>query len=351
MKRKIAVISTGNGGQSMAAFLANEGYSVSLYARQQERVDMFLSNRFELSGKVSCTADIDLISCDMGEVVRDAYLIMVTTPAQYHAAVAETMAPFLRDGQVVVLNPGRTFGTCEFAQVLKGKGCEAKIILGETDTFIFTCRCTEVGKPIIYEIKKGVRVAGHNSKDTPYLRDLLAECFGDIQAANSVLQTGLTNIGMIFHPLPILMNITRIEAKEDFLFYIEGISPLVANVLERMDTERMAVANAIGVEVPSAKEWLQERYGSTGNTLYERIQSTQAYKNVLAPTDIDTRYIFEDIQTGCVPVSHLGKRLGVETEIIDAAVRWASILYNKDFDSLGRNASKIDLNDLIHSCA
>jgi Glycerol-3-phosphate dehydrogenase len=342
--RKIAVISTGNGGQSMAAYLAHKNYAVSLYAREEERVRMFSGNRFVLHGEVEADAAVELISCDMAEVIRGASVILVTTPAQYHSVVATHMASCLQDGQMVILNPGRTFGTYEFDRTLRGLGCHARILLGETDTFVFTCRCKKPGHPYIYGIKHNLLVAGHLPEDTEHIRRRMVELFGEAVAAESVLQTGLSNIGMLFHPLPILMNITRVEAKEEFLYYKEGISPMVADILTRMDTERVAVAEALGVRVPTVMEWLAERYGSSGDTLYERIQNTKAYQNVLAPTDVDTRYIFEDIQTGCVPVSCLGKRIGVDTRVINSVIAWASAVYRRDFMATGRNEERIDLD-------
>ena len=348
-QNRIAVISTGNGGQSMAAYLAHKGYDVSLYAREQERVDMFRDNGFQLRGEVEADVHVSLISCHMAEVIRDASVILVTTPAQYHSVIATRLAGCLSDGQMVVLNPGRTFGTYEFRRTLDGLGCRADVLLGETDTFVFTCRCLTPGKPIIYGIKHGLRVAAHRPEDTEALRARMAGLFGEAVAAESVLHTGLSNIGMIFHPLPILMNITRVEAKEDFRYYIDGISPLVADILTRMDAERVAVAAALGLRVPTAMDWLNVHYGSTGDTLYERIQNTRAYQNVLAPTDVDTRYIFEDIQTGCVPFSCVGRRLGVETRIIDSAIAWASAVYGRDFRAMGRNEERIDLDGICHS--
>ena len=169
-----------------------------------------------------------------------------------------------------------------------------------------------------------------------------------VNPSYSILHTGLSNIGMIFHPLPILMNITRVEAKEDFLYYKEGISPLVANVLERMDMERMAVADALDIKILSASDWLTDKYGSTGSSLYERLQSTDAYSTVTAPTDIDTRYIFEDVRTGCVPLSCLAKHIGVPTPIIDSVISWASTVYNYDFMANGRNDDVLDFRALVH---
>ena len=344
---KIAVISSGNGGQSMAAYFAYLGYRVALYAREAERVDMFPDFKFTISGAINAETEVELISSDMKAVVRDAELIMVTTPAQYHPIVARAMSPYLVSGQAVVLNPGRTFGTLAFSKVLAECGCKAEILLGETDTFTFTCRCPKLKMPQIFKIKDTVRLAAHDNKYASELLSLMHEIFTMYSLAESILYTGFSNIGMIFHPMPILMNITRVEAKEDFKFYIQGISPLVAGILEKMDLERVLVANAYGVAVPSASRWLEECYGSRGETLYEQIQNTEAYKTVLAPTDIDTRYIFEDILTGCVPISCAGKAAGVNTEVLDTLIRWASILYGRDFRAEGRNENLIDFKSFL----
>jgi len=345
--KKIAVISSGNGGQSMAAYFSYLGYTVALYARETARVEMFPSNRFVLSGEIEAETIVDLISADMSEVVRDAYLIMVTTPSQYHPIVARAMASHLVDGQAVVLNPGRTFGTLTFSKVLAQCGCKADIMLGETDSFAFTCRCPELGKPQIYKIKDTVRLAAHDNAYAERLFGVMRELFGTFSLAESVLYTGFTNIGMIFHPLPILMNITRVEAKEEFKFYISGISPLVADILEKIDIERVAVAYAYGVAVPTARKWLAECYGSRGDSLYAQIQNTRAYMTILAPTDIDTRYIFEDVLTGCVPTSCAGKAAGVSTVSLDTLIDWASMLYGRDFRAEGRNEKQVDFDRFL----
>ena len=346
-RNKVAVISTGNGGQSMAAYLSLKGYETTLYAREKERVEMFRNNVFELGGKFPGTVTISMISMDMEAVIRDAALIMVTTPAQYHSIVARAMAPYLVDGQSVVLNPGRTFGTCEFENTLERSGCRAKIILGETDTFLFTCRADAPGHPIIYEMKQDVGMAAHNPKETPHLVELVSGFFPDVVPAKNVLQTGMSNIGMIFHPLPTLMNVTRIERHETYLHYIEGITPSVAAMLEQMDAERVAVAEHVGARVLTAKEWVKDRYGSEGATLYERIQNTEAYRGITAPKTLTTRYFYEDIQTGCVPVSVLGDHCGIDTPLIDAVISMGSAVCGQDFRKTGRNESMVERNQVL----
>lgn len=342
-KNKMAIISTGNGGQSMAAYFTSVGYKVALYAREQERVDMFRTRRFVMSGAVNGTVYVDTISYDMQEVIADAHLIMVTTPAQYHSIVAKDMAPYLADGQVVVLNPGRTFGTFEFDKVLRDNNCKSNYYLAEADTFAFTCRCMQLGYPIIYSIKEKVLVGAHLPENIDKIMAALKPALSCFEPAESVVQTSLMNIGMIFHPMPFIMNFTRVEQGEKYLHYKQGITPMVAERLEQLDAERVAVAKALGYELETAKEWMKERYGVDGINLHEAIQQNEAYSDVYAPTDIYSRYVFEDIPTGCVPLYCVGEHLGVPTPIAKALIDWATALYGFDFMGRGRNADKMDV--------
>ena len=346
--RKIAIISTGNGGQSMAAYLAARGYQISLYARQQERVDSFGDGTFHVQGILDQVVHIDLISCHMDQVIQGADMILVTTPAQYHKHVAQAMAPYLTDGQMIILNPGRTFGSAEFENTLQKCGCKADIMLGETDTFLFTCRCNTVGNPHIYFVKNEVQLAAVCPQNSAPMAAAMGQVFGaNVVPEDSILYTGLTNIGMIFHPTPTLMNITRLEKGESFRHYKDGITPLVASVLEQLDAERVAVAKAAGITVPTVFDWLNITYSSTGDTLYHRIQNTNAYSDVYAPTTTNTRYVLEDVPTGCVPVASLGQYLGVDTPVINAIIDWSSTLYRTDFRATGRNQTNIDFGKLL----
>lgn len=348
-QNKIAVISSGNGGQTMAAYLAKLGFSVSLYVREKERIKMFpVDHVFRLRGTIEAESVVGIISNEMREVINGAHLIMVTTPAQYHPFIAQEMASCLEDGQIIVLNPGRTFGTYVFKKKLDEFGNDKDIILAETETFVFACRCTRIAEPFIHSIKNTVHIAAHNSRDTSRVIEVLSPKFpGIMKPVQSTLYTGFANIGMVFHPLPILLNITRVENQEKFRYYIQGITPLVANIIDRMDRERVLIAKAYGVDVPSAFDWLNEHYGSEGDTLYERIQNTEAYANIFAPTDIDTRYIYEDVLTGCVPIYYAGKAIGIESPIINSVILWASTIYASDFKQNGRNDKDIDFMALL----
>jgi hypothetical protein len=102
-------------------------------------------------------------------------------------------------------------------------------------------------------------------------------------AAENVLETGLGNIGAMFHPTATVLSVGRIESGLPYEFY-RDMTPSITAFIEVMDAERLALAEAYGVKVPSAAEWLASSYdGIAGDTLYERIQSNAAYRGIPLP--------------------------------------------------------------------
>ncbi|MEG1180552.1 MAG: NAD/NADP octopine/nopaline dehydrogenase family protein [Oscillospiraceae bacterium] len=345
---KISVISSGNGGQAIAGYLSMKGCDVRLFTRVNDIVDAIERNGgIELFGSFTGKYPIDMVTTDIEKAIEGCEIIMVTTPAHYQRIIAEIMAPHLVDGQIIVLNPGRTFGTYDFVNTLNRAKCTADVTVAEAETFVFTCRCEEVGKATIFTVKDKVDLAAHIPERTDSVLAALKPYFDSFVHAQSVLYTGLQNVGMILHPTPILMNITRVERAENFLFYKEAITPIVSVMLERLDCERVSVAKKLGINVITALEWLKKSYNVSGSTLYDAIQANDAYSGVYTPKRLDTRYIFEDISAGLVPISSIARIIGEKTKNIDSIISYASNIYDYDFFANGRNSSRINIIGII----
>ena len=113
-----------------------------------------------------------------------------------------------------------------------------------------------------------------------------------------------------------------------------------------MFEERLNVANGFSVKIRSAKEWLKVSYKVSGDSVYELIQSNEAYKGVTAAKTIDIRYVTEDVPTGLVPIYELGKAVGVPTPNIDAGITILSTVYGHDFRKEGRNLEDLGIKDM-----
>jgi opine dehydrogenase len=130
------------------------------------------------------------------------------------------------------------------------------------------------------------------------------------------------------------------------------MSPTIAALVEKLDGERCRIAQAMGVEIPTAVQWLKLTYGAEGSSLFEAVQNNQAYVGIKAPQlkgvadKLGLRYVVEDVPTGLVPVSELGRKLGIPTPNIDLLIRVADMVYDRDFRSEGRTLQRLGLAEL-----
>jgi opine dehydrogenase len=347
---RYTVIGAGHGGKAMAADLAVKGFTVRLYNRTAERI-----NEIALRGGIELEYEdgghrlghIAVATSDMAEALDGADVIMVVLPASGHRDIARSCAPHLRDGQVVILNPGRTGGALEFRQILNREGCTADVVVAETGAFIFASRSTGPAQARIFRRKNAVPLAALPAVRTGHVLEIVCEAYPQFIPVPDVLHTSLDNMGAIFHPALTLLNAGWIErTKGDFQFYIDGVTRSTAHVLEVLDRERVTIAAALGVRTRSALRWLKDAYSAEGKTLYEAIQANPGYQGIKAPRNLRHRYIFEDVPFSLVPLASLGTQFGVDTWAIDAMVRLACVAHGTNYYERGRTVENMGLKGL-----
>ena len=143
LSKSFAIIGAGNGGQAFAAYLSLKGYPVKIYDVSQKTIDILQEKGgvlLEGNSDVVGFGKITLASTNLKEVIHGADIVMVVLPSIYHKDMAKKMAPYLKDGQIVVLNPNASLGPVEFKNTLKECGCTADVILAGTSTLLFACR-------------------------------------------------------------------------------------------------------------------------------------------------------------------------------------------------------------------
>ena len=344
------VLGAGHGGTAMAAHLAHMGMHVSLYNRTAARlapiqraggIDLVTEG---LSDMPQGFVLIPVVTSDIAEAIRDTAVIMVVVPATGHRFLAEQMAPHLVDGQMIVLNPGRTGGALEVLGIIRERGCKADVVVAEAQTFIYASRSLNPGQTRIYRVKNSIPVAALPAHKTPDVVKALRCAYTQFVAGDNVMKTSLDNIGAIFHPAVTVLNGARIESTNgDFDYYTEGITPTVSLILEKMDSERVAVAEALGFRAMTAREWLYVAYDAAGRTLYEAMRANRGYDGIKAPPTLFTRYITEDVPCSLVPIASLGDMVDVDCPTIKAVIHLASTLHGEDYWTSGRTAEKLGL--------
>lgn len=339
----VTVIGAGNSGLAMAGHLALEGHEVRLWNRSEATIAVLRQTGIvHLMGALEGVAKLALVTTDIREAVSDSPLLLITTPASSHRELAGLLTPHLREATTVVLNPGRSFGAIEFRSVVQSLRAELKLSIAETQTIIYTCRKIGPATVNTLSMKEDVLLASFDPEDNAALIQRLPTCIQTyLKPANSMIETSLGNVGMILHCLPFLINISRVESGQAFKYYIEGITPSVAKLLEKADRERLAVAARLGQRLESCEAWMKRSYKIRGEGLYDVIQKNQAYYTIDAPVNMVHRYIFEDIPCGLVPLEVVAQIFGIQTPVVTMIIDFATLLLDHDFRLDGRNLSNL----------
>ena len=153
------VIGAGNGGKATAADLALQGKGVRLFEFPE-----FAANIEELSrqpwlaatGDVHGRAPLQCVTSDLAEAVAGTDAIVVVTQAAAHQRVARELAPLVRPDQLVLLNPGSTGGSLEFARVFREQGIRELPLLGETGTLTYGCRGAGANVNVYLKVRRVV---------------------------------------------------------------------------------------------------------------------------------------------------------------------------------------------------
>jgi len=345
--KRFAVIGAGNAGCAIAADKALDGFEVRLFefpefkSKFQKILD---EQAIRINGEANNGLARVFATTDLEEAVRDVELILVSMPAFGHSKVAKEMGPLLRDGQVVILIPGG-FGSFTLFKALREMNPWKKIVVGETATLPYAARLSNENEVSIY-IKAIVNPAATipAQKTAPIVKDL-QKLYPDISPAVDVLDVALNNLNPSTHAVPSILSTSRIELAQEFWLYREGMTPSVQKVMVALDNERIAVREAAGYGPPhydmkksAASECFEDYFGKGGKV--------KAGYNLKGPLDMKERYITEDIPYGLVFFASIGDKVGVETPLMDAFIRIASVINDTDYMREGLNLERLGLQDL-----
>lgn len=346
--QKFCVLGAGHGGLAMAGHLAIKGFNVNLYNRGRNRIKPIIQRKgIKVEGEIQGFGKIELASTSIQECIKGVDVLMVVVPAYAHPFIAEACAPYLKENQVVILNPGRTGGALEFYNVLKQKKLKRFPFIAEAQTFLYAARALGPAHAKIFSIKNSVPLATLPAYWIPGVLKIINRAFPQFIPGDNIFKTSFENIGAIFHPALTILNAGWIESTYgDFEYYIKGASQSVAHVLEKLDRERLDVAAALGIKVMSARAWLYTAYSAAGKNLHEAIQDNPGYLGIKAPDRLHHRYVDEDVPMSLVPLASIGDMLKVETPTIKSIIRLASIMRGIDFWKIGRTVQNLGIKGM-----
>ncbi|NLK28245.1 MAG: NAD/NADP octopine/nopaline dehydrogenase [Clostridiales bacterium] len=341
----ISILGAGNGGTAVATELSIRGHEVTLiktsHAIHDQNFDYLLKN----DGKVTLFENGKTVTGKIKNVTRDlsplseSEIVIIYIQTNYHEDLIKRIKPYLRDGQILLINPGYL----STAYVLKHCS-DIDLTIVEAQSSFVDCRIHEPGN-----IKIGFRnvrnpLGIYPAKHAKRAKEKLNQLGYPFVYLPSVIEAALHNPNLIVHTVGAIMSIPRIEkTKGDYCMYHEVFTPSVWRILEALDKEKMDVIEKLGSKRISYVEACKFR-----NTLDDSRDAKEVFfwyasmpTRAKGPIVVDSRYISEDVPQGLVMLETLGAKLKVPTPICTALIEIASAALGRNLRSEGRTIESL----------
>ncbi len=373
LRKPVAILGGGACAQAFAADFTFGGYKVRLYEMPEfapETLGEILkTHEIELGGaqynfkwfRRAGIAKVDVVTTEISEALKGAGLVLVAIPSKGHKPFFGKMIPYLEDGQVISIFPDN-FGSLVLKEMMRDKGCDAKVMIGGWSSMPYAVRKTEPGKlDCLLRINRLVCDALPEKDGDRFYEALKGiPAFGGasvLERGDTVIGIGLSNPNPVVHvPGSILsvgpMEISSMEEmtlgipKGRFSMYKHGMSPAVSRAQFAFYQEERKIADAIGVKMTEYREDQFFWKGSVMGVEYWGPFADTIFLPIVGPTSTEHRYFTEDIPVGTVIRYHLARKFGVDIPIIESLIRLGSTICRQDFLKEGRALKELGIEDL-----
>lgn len=243
---RVAVLGAGNVGYAVAADLALAGHSIVLYSPFKDELTPIIKD-----GGIKLVKNekeefvkLEEVTTSVEEALRSADLVLIAVVASAHETIAKLCAPYLRDGQLVVMLAGYA-GSLIFDKVIKKK--KKKVLLAETETAPYACRKSEGKAEVRIYLTTKPALGVFPAKEAEKVIELVKHIYPKLRRAKNVLEAGLSNPNITWHVPATLLNAGWIEAsKGEFYLWRQGITSSVLEVIKAVYDEKDAIFNTLG---------------------------------------------------------------------------------------------------------
>ena len=342
MKERVTIIGGGNGAFASAGDLSLRGHEVVLFEFPEfeanisdvKKLGGINFTTLPSSGLQEGFGSLYKITTDIEDALEGSEIIFVIIPAYGHENVAKSLAPYLRDGHIIVLAPSNFGGSVLFSKWLNQYGCEKDVHIVEFECMMYACRKKDSTSVWARGYKHGLGCAFFPSCDSDEVFNRLKEVYPILVKRNNVIETWLSNINTIVHTSLMMLNANSIDNKRDMLFYRECLTDSVENLMEKLEKERLGINGIEGITLLPLAQIMKNYYshqGAEGNTMRELANSNPIFNWSKMPTTLEHRYITEDVPYGLIPMWELLGEYGLPNNTTKSLIDIICAMCNKDF--------------------
>ncbi len=368
---RITIIGSGNAGSACAFMAAEAGHKVTILktsnrVTHDEHFDAMVNNKGIFcidntkKGQFTDSSEdtertfqpLDLITRDPKKAIAGADVVMIFIQTTYHQALAERIAKYFDDDQLVMLIPG--YGGSIFYR----KFCDNNPIFAEGESTPNDARVVEPGtvKVLFKNVRNALSFfpAQRTAEGIAIASNLFPAYDIDKKCVRKhIFESALHNPNIIVHTIglyvmyPMLEYCAKHHPDEVPYMYRDALSTDMAwLMITKLDAEKMAVLSALGCEpTPYLEACLfrnEEDLTQNPRDIFENYKISSPP----GPYSFDNRYVTEDVPMGLVLLSSLGEKLGIEMPECNRLIEMCGGILSRDFFKEGRTLTSLELGEL-----
>ncbi|KJC57294.1 NAD/NADP octopine/nopaline dehydrogenase [Bradyrhizobium sp. LTSPM299] len=327
---RVSILGAGSAACAAAAYLSTAGHDPMLWSPSGRSTAAFAAGDPLRATMAIETSFHPRIAGGAAEAIADADVLMLAMPGYAHKMALDAAAQHLRDGQPIIISSHASFGALYLSQQLAARGVRAPIITWNTT--LTTGRKTSPTEVAVNSVRSKVDLATVPQSGSAEGLALCTALFGDrFVERDGLLAIALSNLNPQNHLGIALFNLTRMERGERW-GQAENVTPAVGRVMEALDAERLAIAEAFGVSVRTIREHYAYSYQLPVASIAEmNAELHNRGRGGFGPATLDSRYVLEDAPFGLLPTVLLGQLVGRPATLHEAGVTMLSAAYGRDF--------------------
>ncbi|APZ54860.1 NAD/NADP octopine/nopaline dehydrogenase family protein [Salipiger abyssi] len=329
MSAKVGIAGAGSIAFGTAALLHQNGHDPMLWSPSGASTAALQDGLLTATGAIETQFD-SRVAASAQQLAEENDAILIALPGYGHKAVFDALAPHIRDGQHILISSHASLGAVYLMQALAARGVEAAVTAWGTT--VVTGRRGEGASVQVNTVRKKVDLCTVPETRSDCARAVCTRLFGDVFVPrDGLLAISLSNLNPQNHLGIALGNITRMERGETWS-QGQNVTPKVGALLEALDLERLAIAEALGLKTKTIFEHFSQSFHVPISTISEMNQQMHAQGNGgTGPATADSRYVTEDVPYGLQLTAILGRLTGHPAELHEAGIKIFSAMYARDF--------------------
>lgn len=327
---RVSILGAGAVAYGTAAYLIEAGHDAMIWSPSGTRTKAIAAGAPLVATGAILGTFHPRIANSCAQAVTEADVVMIVLPGFAHKVVFDAAAPYIREGQPVIVSSHMSFGALYLSKILAERGVNTPIVAWGTT--LTTGRQTSQTEVKVNTVRKKIDFAVIPESATGDALALCIELFGNrFVKRDGLLAIALSNLNAQSHLAIALMNLTRMERGERWA-QAENVTPLVGRLIEALDLERLAIAKALSVQVKTVQEHFVLSYHVPLGSVSEMNQQMQRNGNgSFGPTTAESRYVLEDVPFGLEATAQLGRMAGIPAPLHEAGIAIFSAAYGRDF--------------------